>query len=60
VDWGVGQLERDVIKPIDIRNGSGVLLLSMDGQNGCILFAILDQFLLRESFLLSSIRFGPF
>ena len=44
VDWGVRGLERDVIKLIDARNGSGMSSLAMRGHNGCILFAILGQF----------------
>ncbi len=43
VDWGIGRLERNVAKPIDARDGSSVLLLTVDGQNGGILFAILSQ-----------------
>ncbi len=43
VDWGIGRLERNVAKPIDARDGSGVPLLTVHGQNGGILFAILSQ-----------------
>jgi len=44
VDWGVRGLERNVIKLIDARNGSGMSSLAMRGHNGCILFAVLSQF----------------
>jgi hypothetical protein len=43
VDWGIGRLERDIAKPIDARDSSGVSSLTMHGHNGCILFAILGQ-----------------
>ncbi len=43
VDWGIGRLERDVAKPIDARDGSGMSSLTVHGHNGCILFAILSQ-----------------
>ncbi len=44
VDWGIGRLERNVAKPIDARDGSGMSWLTVHGQNGRILFAILSQF----------------
>jgi len=44
VDWGIGRLEGNVAKPIDARNGSGMSSLTVHGQNGGILFAILSQF----------------
>ncbi len=43
VDRGVGRLERDVIKLIDDRDGSGMSSLAMHGHNGGILFAVLSQ-----------------
>ncbi len=60
VDWGVGRLERDVIKSIDIRDCSGVLALIMHGQNGGVLFAVMNQFSFRMLSLFSSIGFGSF
>ncbi len=60
VDGGVRRFEGDVVKAINIRNGSGLLALTMHGQNGCILFAILGQFLFCESLLLSSVGSRPF
>ena len=43
VDRGIGRLERDVVKLIDARDGSGMSSLAMHGHNGCILFTILGQ-----------------
>jgi hypothetical protein len=60
MDWGVRRLERDVIKSIYIRDSSGVLALIVHGQNGCILFAVVNQFSFRKSSLLSSIGSGSF
>ena len=60
MDWGIGRLERDVIKSIDIRDDSSVLALIMHGQNGGILFAVMNQFSFRKWSLLSSIGFGSF
>ena len=37
-----------------------MLALIMHGQNGCILFAVMNQFSIRKSSLLSSIGFGSF
>ncbi len=42
MDWGVGRLERNVVKPIYIRDSSGVLALAMHGQNGCIWLMIVS------------------
>ncbi len=44
VDWGIGRLERDVAKPVDARDGSGMFSLTVHRQNGGILLAILSQF----------------
>jgi hypothetical protein len=60
VEWGVGGLERDVIKLIDIRDCSGVLALIMHGQNGGVLFAVMNHFSFRMLSLFSSIGFGSF
>jgi len=60
MDWGIGRLERDVIKSIDIRDCSGVLVLIMHGQNGSILFAVMNQFSFHMLSLWSSIGFGSF
>ncbi len=44
VDRGIGRLERDVTKLIDVRDNSGMSSLAVRGHNGCILFAVLSQF----------------
>ncbi len=58
MDWGVGSLERNVVKSIYVRDGTGVLALAMHGQNGCILLAIVDLFSIHESSLLPSVGSG--
>ena len=60
VDWGIGRLERNVAKPIDARDGSGVPSLTVHGQNGGILFAIVNLLSLSESSLLPSVGSGFF
>jgi hypothetical protein len=44
VNWGIGRFKGYVAEFIASRNGSVMCPLTMSGQNGCILFAILDQF----------------
>ncbi len=58
MDWGVGRLERNVVKSIYVRNSSGMLALAMHGQNGCILLAIVDLLSVRELSLLPSVGSG--
>jgi hypothetical protein len=58
MDWGVRRFEGYVIESVHIRNGSGVLALTVHGQNGCILLAVLGQFIFHESFLLFSVGSG--
>ena len=51
-------MERDVAESIYLRDGSGVLVLIMHGQNGGILFAIVNLLSFRESSLLPSVGSG--
>jgi hypothetical protein len=43
MDWGIGRFKGDVIESVYTRDGSGVLALTVHGQNGSILFAILGS-----------------
>jgi hypothetical protein len=58
VNWGIGRLERNVAKSIYVRDGSFMLALTMHGQNGGILFAVVDLLNFRESSLLPSVGYG--
>ncbi len=58
VDWGVRRLERNVVKSIYVRDSSGMLALTVQGQNGSILLTVVDLFSICESSLLSSVGSG--
>jgi hypothetical protein len=58
VDWGIRKLKRNVVKSVYARDGSGVLTLTMHGQNGHILLAVMSQLSVRELSLLPSVGSG--
>ncbi len=53
-------MERDVAESFYFRNGSGMLALAMRGQNGGILFAIVNLLSFCESSRLPSVGSGFF
>jgi len=58
MDRGIGRLEGYVTESIYLRDGSGMLALAMHGQDGGILFAIVNLLSFRESSLLPSVGSG--